>query len=418
MKTLIWYTQDLRTTDHPGLEWAISQKHQIIALYAFDDKTPTSGPRFNFIQESIVDLGLQLEKLNISLLVFNHDQQAVACEFIETHEINCIITSKAHNFRKRLWQKSLENKFSKIKFCYFSTDTLLDLENSGMKAVEIPDTFTTFRKKIEQKWKVEPLSLTLGSIEKKFEVKKEFLKFNSEKINLSHFASDFCGGRTNGLERIQHYIWKTKALLNYKETRNGMINFDDSSKFSPWLSLGCVSAKEIYWQVHDFENQVEKNDSTYWLIFELLWRDYFKFLAEKYQQKIFLANGISNQPVREWPKSSYESFELWKTGQTEDPFINANMIELASTGWMSNRGRQNVASYLAKTLNVDWTLGAQWFEENLIDFDCESNWGNWLYQSGFGTDPRNRVFNPQIQAQHYDPDKAYQNKWLSARGTL
>lgn len=415
MKTAIWYTHDLRTFDHQGLSWAISQGHEIVGLYAFDDQTPTAGPRFNFIQESLVDLGLQLKKLNIPLLVFSHDQKNEAFNFIENHSVESIVTSKAHNSRKNLWQKSIENKFSNIQVNYFSTDTLLDLNHFDMKASTMPDIFTSFRKIVEKNWKVEPLPRPLAKVEKHFEIKKEFIKHSSQEIKLSNHTSVFHGGSSHGLARIHDYVWESKAVLNYKETRNGMIDFDDSSKFSPWLSMGCISAKEIYWQVNEFENQVEKNDSTYWLIFELLWRDYFKFLAEKYQEKIFRSNGITDHPTLKRTKFLENCFDSWKAGQTDDPFINANMIELAATGWMSNRGRQNVASYLAKTLNVDWTLGAAWFEETLIDYDCESNWGNWLYQSGFGTDPRNRVFNPQLQAQYYDPDRAYQDKWLKVK---
>ena len=194
-----------------------------------------------------------------------------------------------------------------------------------------------------------------------------------------------------------------------------MIHFDDSSKFSPWLSLGCLSAREIYWSVLKFEEQIEKNESTYWLIFELLWRDYFKFLAEKYGETFFTPEGIYNRPQSSTPQKSKELFEAWAAGQTSEPFINANMIELAKTGWMSNRGRQNTANYLVKTLKIDWTWGAEWFEKNLLDYDCESNWGNWLYQSGKGTDPRDRVFNPELQAARYDADQSYRRMWLTER---
>lgn len=417
MKTLIWFTQDLRTFDNSGLEWAIKQQHQISAIYCFDDETPINGPRFNFIQESLLDLCLQLNKLNIPLLVFKKHQQAEACRFIESHETDNIVMSKAHNFRKKIWQKSLENKFSRIQFHYFSHDTLLDLENFNLTVQDLPDVFTTFRKAVEQKWIVETPTAHVLPVENFINIHDEFKSFVFPEKMSPAKSTGFTGGRTSGLQRLKHYIWDNQAIVNYKETRNGMINFDDSSKFSPWLSLGCLSAKEIYWQIKDFENRVKKNDSTYWLIFELLWRDYFKFLAEKYQQKIFVASGLHDISIVNLPESSEtHSFLLWKNAVTEDPFINANMIELATTGWMSNRGRQNVANYLVKTLKIDWTLGARWFEENLIDYDVESNWGNWLYQSGLGTDPRNRIFNPQIQSRQYDPAKAYENKWLLNRG--
>jgi deoxyribodipyrimidine photo-lyase len=107
-------------------------------------------------------------------------------------------------------------------------------------------------------------------------------------------------------------------------------------------------------------------------------------------------------------------FNAWCKGTSPDDFINANMQELNQTGWMSNRGRQNVASYLVKTLHVHWQWGAAYFERKLIDYDAASNWGNWAYLAGVGQDPRDRIFNTKLQAERYDRDGAYQKKWLSS----
>ncbi|NNL09618.1 MAG: DASH family cryptochrome, partial [Croceitalea sp.] len=105
----------------------------------------------------------------------------------------------------------------------------------------------------------------------------------------------------------------------------------------------------------------------------------------------------------------------WINGKTAESFVNANMIELSLTGWMSNRGRQNVASYWSKQLKQDWRIGASYFESMLIDYDVHSNWGNWMYNSGVGNDPRNRTFNIKTQAERYDPHGKYQKLWLQQR---
>ncbi|WP_273567781.1 FAD-binding domain-containing protein [Maribacter halichondriae] len=102
----------------------------------------------------------------------------------------------------------------------------------------------------------------------------------------------------------------------------------------------------------------------------------------------------------------------WIEGTTKEPFVNANMKEIAKTGWMSNRGRQNVASFWAKELEQDWRIGAAYFESLLIDYDVHSNWGNWMYQSGVGNDPRDRNFNIKRQAEMYDANGKFQNLWL------
>ena len=107
-----------------------------------------------------------------------------------------------------------------------------------------------------------------------------------------------------------------------------------------------------------------------------------------------------------------KAFNQWINGTTPEHFVNANMIELQKTGWMSNRGRQNVASYWAKEWEQDWRIGAAYFESMLIDYDMHSNYGNWMYNAGVGNDPRDRKFNIKRQAEMYDSDGKFQKMWL------
>jgi deoxyribodipyrimidine photo-lyase len=188
------------------------------------------------------------------------------------------------------------------------------------------------------------------------------------------------------------------------------VGIDYSSKFSPWLANGSLSAKTVYWKVKEFEKEHFKNDSTYWLIFELIWRDYFKYISMKHGNKIFKLEGILDKKY-DWSSDS-SLINNWINGNTSEPFVNANMIELKKTGWMSNRGRQNVASFFAKDLKLDWRIGAAYFESMLIDYDVHSNYGNWMYTSGVGNDPRDRKFNIKMQAERYDTNFKFRNLWL------
>ncbi|WAC03125.1 DASH family cryptochrome [Lacinutrix neustonica] len=223
-------------------------------------------------------------------------------------------------------------------------------------------------------------------------------------------AFPFRGGETEAIKRLEDYFFTSKKLGVYKKTRNGLIGTNFSSKFSPWLANGSLSARTIYWYVIQFEQEYFKNDSTYWLVFELIWRDYFKYISLKHKINIFLIGGILEKDY-EW-KKNLKVIEQWINGQTGEPFVDANMIELKKTGWMSNRGRQNVASYFAKTLNLDWRIGAAYFESQLIDYDVHSNYGNWMYVSGVGNDPRDRTFNVKRQAERYDSAGKFQRLWL------
>ncbi|NEO65570.1 MAG: cryptochrome DASH, partial [Moorea sp. SIO4G2] len=145
--------------------------------------------------------------------------------------------------------------------------------------------------------------------------------------------------------------------------------------------------------------------------FELLWRDYFRFICAKHGNRVFRQSGLQGVSIP-W-KVDWKRFDLWTEGMTGFPLVDANMRELKATGFMSNRGRQNVASFLTKNLGINWQMGAEWFESLLIDYDVCSNWGNWNYTAGVGNDARGfRYFNIQKQSKDYDPQGQYVKHWL------
>lgn len=133
----------------------------------------------------------------------------------------------------------------------------------------------------------------------------------------------------------------------------------------------------------------------------------------KHGNKIFKLKGILNKQYS-W-STNQNQINDWINGKTNSDFVNANMIELMETGWMSNRGRQNVASYFAKELKLDWRIGAAYFESFLIDYDVHSNYGNWMYVSGVGNDPRDRNFDVKFQADNYDSNGKFRKLWLESR---
>ncbi|KAM6908119.1 LOW QUALITY PROTEIN: cryptochrome DASH [Lycodopsis pacificus] len=213
------------------------------------------------------------------------------------------------------------------------------------------------------------------------------------------------GGESQALARLKHYFWDTDAVATYKETRNGLIGADYSTKFAPWPAMGSLSPRYIYHQIQQYERERTANQSTYWVIF-LLWRDYFKFVGVKYGNRLFQIKGRQDKSVP-W------LFNAWKEGRTGVPFVDANMRELAMTGLMSNRGRQNVARFLTKDLGLDWRMGAELNTFWSIDHDVCSNYGNWLYSAGIGNDPReNRKFNMIKQGLDYDNNGDYVRQWV------
>merc|ERR550539_1889483 len=208
---------------------------------------------------------------------------------------------------------------------------------------------------------------------------------------------------------MQTWMFDDDHLKEYFEIRNGMLGEGYSSKFSPWLAQGCISPRRIWKEAQRYERERVKNKSTYWLIFELTWRDFFIYMARTHGNKIFIPGGITGDKSP-W-RNSPDALAKRKEGRTGDQLVDANMRELKTTGFMSNRGRQNVASYLIFDLGVNWRFGAAHFEEHLLDHDPCSNWGNWVAAAGL-TGQRVNKFNTKKQLSDYDPRREYVNHWL------
>ena len=220
----------------------------------------------------------------------------------------------------------------------------------------------------------------------------------------------FAGGETAGLAHLQRYFQGPLAR-QYKATRNQLSGTDYSTKFSPWLASGALSARQIHAELQAHEARAGASDGSRWIVFELLWREHFRLLHRRHGRALYRARGLSELPT---PPHDVAAFARWCQGTTGEPLVDAGMRELAATGYLSNRLRQVVASFLIHDLACDWRAGAAWFESTLVDFDVHSNQGNWLYIAGRGTDPRGgRRFNVEKQTRDHDADGAYRALWLT-----
>lgn len=252
-------------------------------------------------------------------------------------------------------------------------------------------------------------------------------------------AHPFRGGETNAQERLETII-KNGTVYNYKSSRNGLVGADFSTKLSAYLALGSLTARQVHAALVRYE---EGNDDAYAeaqgygegenegsksVRFELLWRDYMRLCTRKFSYRLFRRSGFRDDQNLKWkspkPEDATESQppsdeianmlqRLW-AGKTGMGLIDASQRELIHTGYTSNRARQNVASFLAKHLGIDWRYGAEWYEMLLVDYDVSSNWSNWQYVSGVGNDPRGeaRIFNPVKQAFDYDKKGEYVKMWV------
>lgn len=393
------------------IQWAAHNSCEVMAL-AFE---PDEGSELQkaFYLESVAELANNFKNQGVAFFILKGSPVIEIPRWVESNQLEMVLTQDCFNLRDRQDLSLLEKKMGSQTVRSFFGQSLIDKDRLPFEISKLPVVFTEFRKVVERSECFAPeVSTSLSDIKGFSPQLPRDVVFSSQvsSVGPKRYAFDLKAGESAALQRVEEYIWESQNFQNYKETRNGMLLKNDSSKFSVGLGLGCLSVRRILSEVKRFEDVNGANESTQWFIYELLWRDYFKFLALKIGLSLFFVNGISKK-VREWDQDT-SVFADWCSGRTGADFIDANMLELKQTGWMSNRGRQNVASYLAKTLKVNWTWGAEFFERNLIDFDTESNWGNWLYVAGVGTDPRDRVFNYERQAEMYDADFSYRKTWL------
>jgi deoxyribodipyrimidine photo-lyase len=432
---LIWYRSDLRLHDHEPLYRAVqAQPEHLIPVYCIDPRqfaqtsfgfAKTGVWRSRFLLESLADLRRNLQELGSDLMVRQGNPETVLLELAKQFDVTAVYYHSEVTSEELAVEKSLASGLERInvQLRSFWGQTLYHPDDLPFERSGIPEVFTHFRKQVEKTFCIKPVfptpaqlpplppNIEPGRLPSLADLGMETPQFDDRAV------LKFVGGETAGRDRLQEYFWHRDRLKSYKETRNGMVGADYSSKFSAWLALGCLSPRYIYEQVQAYEEQRMRNDSTYWLIFELLWRDYFRLICWKHGDRLFRLAGLQGVAIP-W-KQDWQRFDLWRQGRTGFPLVDANMRELAATGFMSNRGRQNVASFLTKNLGINWQMGAEWFESLLVDYDVCSNWGNWNYTAGVGNDARGfRFFNILKQSKDYDPDGSYVKHWLPELAAL
>lgn len=425
---IYWFRNDLRLEDNPALRQACAQAGHLLLVYCHRSASVTtrwsvprtSGHRQHFLQSGLADLVTQLASHGSQLLEVEGDPAhvlpllahaigatTVHCEEIAAPDEAAELTGlrAAGLTVEALWQSSL-----------------LDPATLPFAPADLPKVFTTFRTLIEREQlappaplarpaAIPPLPRDFAALADTWAVAPKALpdpQPAAESSSFPYALPAFHGGASAAAEHLRQYFGRALAHT-YKHTRNGLTGVDYSTKFSPWLACGAMSARVACAELRQFEASRGANDSTYWIWFELMWRDYFRFLHLQHGVALYRAQGLTSLGQ---PSHDAQRFDAWCNARTGEPLVDAGMAELQATGYLSNRLRQIVASYLVHDLACDWRAGAAWFEAQLIDYDVYSNQGNWLYVAGRGTDPRSgRRFNLQKQACDHDPDGSYRRLW-------
>lgn len=365
--------------------------------------------RMSLLMATLTEIDQILQSLGSHLTVYAGNPLHCIKEHINQHNIDLVAVNYHPGFYERKNIFTLKQSCSATEFEVAFNSSLLTQSSLPWNLESLPSTFTPFRKKIESVACIQPKKLPAMLF---LPARCSQYPFDKDIFNQLPFAVKIntnLSGETAANNSLANYFAST-APKSYKTTRNSLEGIDSSTRLSHWLSIGCLSPNTVWQKLKAYEAQEGANESTYWIGFELLWREYFYWYALKYQQALFAFNGINGRKLL---TSFYPSrFKSWCEGSTPFPLVNAIMKQLNATGFISNRARQITASCLVNELALDWRYGAAYFDQQLIDIDVASNWGNWQYIAGVGADPRGgRQFNLQKQQQLYDPAETFINRW-------
>ena len=397
---VVIFRNNLRIEDNQSLYNACKKYDYVLGLYSLEIlENEVFGFkkcdifREKLIKESLQNLQKNLLKYDINLSLVNNIDNALK-KLASSYNIEIFFDEEVGTE-----EQNFENKFKKYKHQSTFSQTLIEPFLFDYKK-----SFTGFRKKAEK----QDIKELLPSITKKKSVYFESLEIKVPKVEIKNkYSIVFKGGEDEALKQLENYLPK---IHEYKSTRNEMSGFENSTKFSAYLATGCISPRKIYWEIKKQEEKTFESDSSYWIYFELLWRDFFHLVMKYSGNKLFLKYGIKGEKFNF--RNDKKLLEEFLNANTGVDLIDASIIELKTTGWLSNRNRQIVASYFVKNLGLDWRIGAAFFESLLVDYNPASNYGNWAYQSHVGNDKTYRIFDVKRQSDMYNGTD-YINKWLN-----
>ena len=405
MTALFWHRRDLRINDNKGLFEALKQNEIVHPIFIFDksilDKLPNNDQRILFIYQEIESLKKSYQNLGSDLWVYYGEPSEIIPKIAQ--ELNCSSVYFNNDYEPYALQRDQEIQVSlnKIKIEFIGIkDHVIFEKNEVLKDDGKPYTiFTPYSRKWKANLKEEDL--------REYSIEKYSGNLVQKQQGEALITLEEMGFESKVLHDFPDRIAKNEILKNYHLSRN-FPAVKGTSKLSLHLRFGTISIRKLALIAHE-QNETYLN--------ELIWRDFYQMIIFHFPKSA--ENSFKAQYDKIiWEKNEVH-FDAWCTGKTGYPIVDAGMRELNATGFMHNRVRMVVASFLTKHLLLDWRLGAAYFAEKLLDFELASNTGGWQWAAGCGCDaaPYFRVFNPQAQQGKFDKSFEYIKKWVPEYGT-
>ncbi len=397
---IFWFRRDLRLDDNVGFYKALQGKHPVLPLFIFDEnilnELPEEDARVTFIFDELQKMRTELQKHGSSLAIYHGSPKKVFEQLISEFEVQNVITNHDYEPYAKDRDKEISEMLEKETIGYYTFKDQVIFEKSEI-VKDDGDPYVVYTPYMK-KWKAAFSEDKDLKIYYTSQVMDNLLQ-HSRLSNIS--LSDF-GFRRSKIE-VPDYDVTPTTIQEYEKTRNFPAQ-DGTSRLGPHLRFGTVSVRKM------MKKAIAEKNEVFWQ--ELIWREFFMQILWHFPETVDHAFRKKYDRVP-WRKANAD-FEKWKEGKTGYPLVDAGMRQLNEIGYMHNRVRMLVASFLCKHLLIDWRWGEAYFAEKLLDYELSSNVGNWQWAAGSGVDaaPYFRIFNPTTQIEKFDKDLTYIKKWI------
>ncbi|MDZ4678674.1 MAG: deoxyribodipyrimidine photo-lyase, partial [Oligoflexia bacterium] len=379
-RSICWIRRDLRLTDHRALFEATRQSDETVIVFVFDTKILSllknkKDKRLTFIIESLKEIDQKLKKLSSKLVILKGDPEVEIPKFAKKIHAGAVFANEDYELGAKSRDQNVKTKLTKLGVdFYLYKDQVVFSGGKILKSDKTPyRVFTPYKKVWLQSLKPDDTKKFIPHLNKLIaahRINTLRIPLEYEKIGFSKVELKFLAGEVGANKSLKQFL---KSIDNYDEARNFPALENGTSRLSPHLRFGTISIREL---VRSAVSGNYSRGRQVWLS-ELIWRDFYQMILDQFphvEKKAFLAKYENIK----WPGRS-EHFKAWCDGSTGYPIIDAAMRQLNETGWMHNRLRMVVASFLVKDLLIDWRRGEEYFAEKLLDFDLSANNGGWQW---------------------------------------
>ncbi len=400
--SVFWFRRDLRLDDNVGLFRALQGGFPVLPIFIFDDdileKLPKDDARVNFLHGQLIQMDKELKDSHRSGIAMYHGKPIeVFQKLVSEYQIQSVYTNhdyepyakeRDNQVKAFLEEKGISFQTSKDQVVFEKDEVV---KNDGGTYV----VYTPYMKRWKEKFNP---SVDLVNYDTLSHFDRLMAHTNLPKLSLADI------GFVPSQIKVPDFKVSPNLIQEYENTRNFPAITYGTSRLGPHLRFGTVSIRKM------IRKAIEEKNEVFWN--ELIWREFFIQILWHFPKTVNYAFKPKYDRIQ-W-RNREEEFELWKNGQTGYVLVDAGMRELNATGYMHNRVRMLVASFLCKHLLIDWRWGEAYFAEKLLDYDMASNVGNWQWAAGSGVDaaPYFRIFNPMTQVDKFDKQKEYIQRWV------